>query len=278
LEDRKAALRIKLGCSWRMENRNKVYHLNQQRSAVKPKAKKIKDKLIFILLFFIINLSLLLFLRSPYFAITEVSIKGVDKIPVEDIRTAMAVREGMSIWKVSPFKLRERILLLPRIANVKVERILPGKLLITVKEKYPLAMMPYHDHFLEFAGDGVVIGIEYKYCGELPLIQGLPCGRVDVGSSLLTLPRGEILEVFLQALCSLGSLPVAEINLEDPEQIVIYTWEGMEVWLGDIVDLRDKLEVLQQIYYHLLLLEKDNREGYLDLRTVEAPVFIPFKE
>jgi cell division protein FtsQ len=266
------------GSTKKMEKRKfQVYSLGQQELVVKRKEEKIiKGKLLFVLLFVIVTLALILFLRFPLFSIREISIAGGDQVFKEDLRVAMGLKEGINIWKISPPKLKESILQLPRISNVEVERVLPDKLLITVEEKYPVAMMPYHDYFLELADDGFIIGIKNDYKGELPLLNGMPYGKMDLGSRVTDFSRGEIIGVFLEALYAMPALPVAEINVENPQQIIIYTREGMEVRLGNKNHLEDKLKVLEKIYYRLLLLEDNNLEnkaGYLDLRTAEAPVF-----
>lgn len=239
--------------------------------------KKIKSRLLFLFIFVIINVSFLLFLRSPFFAISHIQIEGLDKLSVEDIYSAGGIREGMNAWKVSPPHLRDRILDVPRVAGVEVERVIPGGLHIFIKEKYPLVLIPYHGYYLEVASDGMIIGLRDDYRGELPLVSGLIWGKMDVGSTIPDRERGEIIEVFLQVFSEIPALPLAEINVSEPEQIVVYTWEGMEVWLGGSKGLEKRLDVLMHLYPRLPSLENNEIEGYLDLRAAEAPVFRPLK-
>jgi cell division protein FtsQ len=240
--------------------------------------KKIKNKLVLIFLFIILNISLLLFLRSPLFTIQEISIQGLDKVSFEEIRTTMGIREGMNIWKISPPELRSRILSIARIADVEVERVLPDKLFIVIEETPPLMLVPFHGYYFELASDGIFIGTREGYKGELPLVNGLLLGRIDVGAGIPDGSRGEIVEIFLEALQQVSSLPIAEINVENPQQIIVYTWEGMEVWLGNSDNLPKKLEVFQLIHHRLLSLGGSSLEGCLDLRIAEAPVFKPLEK
>ncbi|MGI6308871.1 MAG: cell division protein FtsQ/DivIB [Dethiobacteria bacterium] len=261
----------------KLENSPHKFSFGRHELIIQHKAKKkIKNKLGFIFLLIIANLSLLIFLRSPLFTIEEISIQGADKLSLKEVHLAMGIKEGMNIWKISPPELRERILTLPRVAEVEVERALPNKLFIYIQEKDFLALVPYHSYYLELASDGTFTGIRNNYDGELPLINGLPQSRMDVGTKIVDQERGEIITVFLEALQSMPSLPLAEINVENPKQIIVYTNEGMEVWLGGKVDLFKKIEVLQHIYSHYFPLENNPASGYLDLRVAEAPVFKPF--
>ena len=240
--------------------------------------KKIKDKLVLILLFLVCSLSLFLFLRSPFFIIKEIYVEGLDKLSLDEIYEAMLIREGMNIWKISPPELEERILTIPRVAEIEVSRVLPDKLFIYIQEKYPLVLVPYHGYYLELAADGIFIGVREDYEGELPLVNGLIWGKMEVGTGISDRSRGEIIEAFLESLATNPSLPLAEINVENVQQIIVYTWEGMEVWLGNSDNLAKKLEVLQYINQRLLLEGSDPMAGYLDLRVPEAPVFKPVEK
>lgn len=260
-----------------MENSSRTSPFGRHELIVERKAKKkIKSKLGFIFLLLLANLTLLLFLRSPLFTIEEISMQGLDKLSANEVRLAMGIREGMNIWKVSPPELRERIFTLPRVAEAEVGRVLPDKLLVQIQEKHALALVPYHGYYLELAGDGTLIGIQNNYAGELPLINGLPQGQMGVGTKIVEQDQGEIIMALLEALQRVSPPPLAEINVENPEQIIIYTWEGMEVWLGDKMDLSKKIEVLKRIHAHFFPLSDDATGGYLDLRVAESPVFRPF--
>jgi cell division septal protein FtsQ len=259
-----------------LEKPHNVYSFGRHELITERKtARKIKNRLILIFIFILAILSLLLFMRSPMFTIYEISIDGADKISLEDIRATIGIREGMNIWKISPPEIKRRILTIPRIADVKVERLLPDKLSIVVNEKYPILLVPYHGYYLELASDGIFIGIKDTYEGELPLVNGLLWGAMDVGTGIPDKPRSEIIDVFLEALDLNPALPLAEINVEELQNTIIYTREGLEVWLGNSENLPDKLQIFETIYYRLLSTEEDFLEGYLDLRVQEAPVFKP---
>ena len=136
--------------------------------------KKIKDKLVLILLFLVCSLSLFLFLRSPFFIIKEIYVEGLDKLSLDEIYEAMLIREGMNIWKISPPELKERILTIPRVAEIEVSRVLPDKLFIYIQEKYPLVLtLPWL--LSELAADGIFIGVREDYEGSSP------CKRFNLG-------------------------------------------------------------------------------------------------
>ncbi len=266
------------------EKNNNIRYMNnksadkRQLMEERKERKKFKSKLIFLFIFVIFNITFLMFLRSPIFTISHLYVEGLDKLSLEEVCSAGGIREGMNIWKISPPHLRDNILKIPRVATAEVERELPGEIRIFIREKYPVVLIPFHGHYLELASDGIIIGLRDDYRGELPLVSGLFWGKMDVGTNIPDRERGEIIEVFLEVFSEKPALPLAEINVAEPEQIVVYTWEGMEVWLGDSKGLEKKLDVLMHLYPRLPSLEKNDMEGYLDLRAAEAPVFRPLKK
>lgn len=263
---------------------NKVTHLNKYSTGKRhlleerKDRKKIKNKIIFLFVFILFNIAFLVFLRSPFFTVSQIHVDGLDKLTVDEICSAGEIWEGMNAWKINPPELRNRISKIPRVAEVNVERVLPGEFYIRVQEKYPLVLIPYHGSYLEVASDGMVIGIRDHYRGDLPLVTGLYWGRMDVGTYIADRERGNIIEVFLHVFSELPTFPLAEINVTDPQEIIVYTWEGMEVWLGGDDDLEKKLDVLMHLYPRLPSIDNNELEGYLDLRAAEAPVFKPLKK
>ena len=237
--------------------------------------RSIKKRYAFIFLYVLILLSMFFFLHFPSFKVQEITITGLDKISADELLSAAGIREGINIWKIKSPEIRKRLTALPRVADVQVERILPGKVRIVVTEKYPLAVIPYHGSYFEVASDGIIIGVRDDYKGEYPLINGLAWGSMDVGTSIPDQLRGEIISIFLRELSLSPALPLAEINVSDPDNILVYIWERMEVWLGGKQDLDKKLEVLQQLNQYIHLGENAPLKGYLDIRTVEGPVYVP---
>jgi len=237
--------------------------------------KSIKKKYALLFLFLFFTLFMLVILRLPIFNIQDISITGLDKVMPDEVLAAAGLREGMSIWKLSPSEIDKRVSSLPRVAEVRVERNLPGSLKIAVVEKYPLAIITYHGSYLELASDGLIIGIKDDYRGEYPLINGLVWGQMDVGTNIPDQLRRDIIDVFLEALTITPALPLAEINVNDSDHILVYTWEGMEVWLGGKQNLDKKLEVLMQLHKYIHTGENIPQRGYLDIRTVESPVYVP---
>lgn len=246
--------------------RNVIVHLPRKNGGGK---KAVGRRLLFVLLFFLLLWSFLSFIRSDFFRVEAVIIEGNVHTPEEEIRRAMQVGEGVNLWQVSPSLLRHRVEAIPRIEHALVERVLPRTLHVTVTEKRVLGLLPYRDVLFEVGMDGQILGSTrepQKY--GLPLLTGVMPMEVVVGGFLL---QEERLAAVVETLLSLDKvgLAVSELNLADPDNLVLVTMDGLVVWLGD-GEFAKKAELLAQIAVQLA---GKKTSGYLDLRVKDAPAF-----
>ena len=251
------------------------YVFGKHRVVEEKKERSSRKRIIaFLFVFALSCLFFILFLRSPYFAIEKITVQGLNNLLREEVIAAMGIKEGTSLWEVSPPELEKRILSLPSVKKAGVERILPRSLDVFVEEKEPLALVPYQHYYLELSESGTFLGIREQMEGDLPIINGLTWGRMEVGKKVPDPVRKKILTEILQQISSLKQPAISEINVHDPERIVLYTMDGLEVLLGEKGEIPRKMTVLSKVYMRLDQEILDS--GYLDLRAAEAPVFKPF--
>lgn len=230
---------------------------------------KIQKMLKLMFLFFVFMWMLLTFVRSDYFSLRDVVVSGHVHLTEEEIKAALQVSEGENIWRIRPSLLQERVASIPRVSSATVERRLPGTLVVSVLEEDTLILVPYREHLLELGTEGQVLGStrereEYA----LPLLTGTGPVEISVGQTLLT---GEPLIAVRAVMAALEKhgLHASELNLTDPENMVLIMIDGLIVWLGR-GEYEDKIWLLQQISRRLPV---EQQTGYLDLRIKEAPVF-----
>jgi cell division septal protein FtsQ len=92
--------------------------------------------------------------------------------------------------------------------------------------------------------------------------------EISVGHTLLA---GEQLTAVRAVMTSLAEhgLHASELNLADPDNMVLIMIDGLIVWLGR-GEYEEKIWLLRQISRRL---PEEKHAGYLDLRIKEAPVF-----
>jgi cell division protein FtsQ len=226
-------------------------------------------RLLVILTFFLFVWSFLAFVRSDFFRLREIEIAGARYTGEQEILQALGNVRGHNIWQLNPALLSKEVESIARVKEVSIHRRLPGTLLVEVLEKESLFLVPYGEYLLELCADGQVVGTtrDPQYFG-LPLLTGLAPLHGAVGEYLL---EGRSLHLVLCALRALDShgVPVSELNLADPANLVLVTMDGLAVWLGDC-EFDAKADLVSQIR---LQLQGKAGNGYLDLRVKDLPVY-----
>ena len=77
----------------------------------------------------------------PYFAVQEVVVRGNRRLAPDALRRVAAIEPGTSIWDVDCDAVVQRIAAEPWVRTVRVRREMPHRVLITVREERPTAIL-----------------------------------------------------------------------------------------------------------------------------------------
>lgn len=89
--------------------------------------------------------------------VNEVYVEGRKHTPVAALRKALGVERGAPILFVDLAAARERLLSLPWVSDVSVERVLPDTVVIHLTERRPVALWQQDGRFALIDGSGHVI-------------------------------------------------------------------------------------------------------------------------
>jgi cell division protein FtsQ len=258
-----------------MDKRYRKTYPAYNRHSVSPKqVNRSRRVLLAALLVLVLIWAFLGFIRSDFFRIEAIEVRGNLHTEENEIRLAMPLQEGDNIWRMNPAYLEGRITEIPRIEHAFVSRRLPRKVLVEVTEKKPLALIPYQQYLLEIGADGMVLGsTEERQNYNLPLLTGMPPTELTVGKILL---EGVMLEEIREVITAMvtAGIAVSEFNMADEDNVIVITMDGMTVWLGRN-NYAKKADLIVQIIRQL---DGRQTEGYLDLRVLSAPAFHPTGE
>ncbi len=117
-------------------------------------------------------------LTHPYFAIREVKVLGVEKVKGADIVVMSGLRPHTRIWSIDPGEMEERVRRHPWIRSVRIRRELPARLVITVEEWSPGAIVAL-DKLYYVADDGVIFkALDEEDSVDFPFITGLRAAKL----------------------------------------------------------------------------------------------------
>ncbi|MCK4403546.1 MAG: FtsQ-type POTRA domain-containing protein [candidate division Zixibacteria bacterium] len=189
--------------------------------------------------------------HSHNFNVTEIKIRGNNKITTDEIRGKAESSLGKNIFSLNLKRIEERLREEIRIKNVQVKRRLPHCILIEVEEKLPVLWISIPTNFSHsgncgFYGlsiDQEIIPLDQKdLYNDLPIVSGIKIEMVDGKLSHTPEPfrRWSNFKVkkaleFYKTLTAIDPTSVellAEINLEDMSNLILYLLPTVKVMMG----------------------------------------------
>lgn len=95
------------------------------------------------------------------FGVKEIFVEGRTNTPLKALRKALAVERGAPILFVDIVEARQRLLALPWVSEVSVERVLPDTVVVHLVERRPLALWQHKGHFALIDKTGTVIARDH---------------------------------------------------------------------------------------------------------------------
>ncbi len=215
-----------------------------------------------------------LFLRVPYFFVTDVRVSGNRLIPDAVLLEKALPYMGAHLLRVDTRALESHIKGFYQVQSVRVRRHWPGRIDIEVGEEPALVGMvlegdvKWIDHkgrVLNTFGD--VGRVDFS---EVPVVQGVPRSAfLEQGLRL----QAAWLAVITQVV---GVLPQKQMTLafRSPDDVVLYYEGSLAVFLGSPTDLEVKLTRLRGLLHYVdhTMLE------YVDIRFPERTVIKPMQK
>ena len=110
---------------------------------------KLFTKCIFLTLFFILLSFLYMdFLEEDYFKIKNIEVNGGLVLLDGAIHDTLITLKGKNIWNIDTKKIKAELEKDVRIKEIKVERVLPSKLKITIEEEKPFVKVKQGEKIL----------------------------------------------------------------------------------------------------------------------------------
>ena len=255
--------------------KNKSSKENIGKTSEKRKAREDKYKkttspafkiLIFFLILTIIGVSVGI-LFSPAFNLSGLVIEDGENVTKEDISNAVNVSYGENILKQNYKILKNDVLSLPYISDVKIKLRFPDKIKIEYTERKPYALIKFLDSYYVVDKYGYLLEVSKETIEkELPIIYGIDVAEYSLGQKL-----GDIHGTKLRNVVTLletakqkeFSYTIYEINYESIGEVKLWVKEeDIEITYGDIDKnlIGEKLTYLEQMLKRL----KD-KKGRLDM-------------
>lgn len=170
---------------------------------------------------------------TPVFAVRTVRVDGAAAVPEDQVRAELGVPDGLSMLRIDTTAMAARVASIPKISTARVQRVFPGTVRVTVRERTPV---------LWFAGPGgahLVDAESVEYAVE-PAPPGVPELAAAGAAPAI---RQEAVTV-VTALPSSLAAEVAKLEARSASDIVLTLRDGRTVLWGGADDAARKAAVV----------------------------------
>ena len=250
--------------------REEKERLKRQRPQITEKQarqiKKVKKALINVSLIILIITAITLLLLSPIFSIENISIKNNEKLSQEEIISLSQIEKGTNLFKIRNAEIKNNIKENAYVDEVKVNRILPNTIEITVTERQVAYLLEYGSSYAYIDEQGYILEISSENITDKIKIRGYKTTEDNIkpGNRLIKEDLNKLNDVAIITDTAKNSginAQITSINIENQNEYSLYMEsEKKTVHIGSIINLDTKMLYLQV----MLEKEKDN-EGEIFL-------------
>lgn len=205
--------------------------------------------------------SFIFFIMSPLFNIAEINVINNEKISSDTIISLSGVKIGENIYKTSSSTITKNIKQNAYIETVEIQRKIPNKLNITVKERKATYMLEYANSYAYINNQGYILEISQEKL-SLPIIVGYTTNQDNIkAGNRLENDDLERLEMVLKIMDvangnEIGNL-IDRINIQDKQNYTLISeQEKKTIYLGNASDLSNKI-----LHAKAILIEEKGVEG-----------------
>lgn len=174
---------------------------------------------------------------SPLFEIDTITVEGNHLLTAEEVRSTSGIVPGSNIFRVRLAEAGDRLEALPLIRQAELVRKFPSTVGITIVERVPVVLLNIEGEFWEVDVEAVPLRRKGPGWDRLPVITGAHLDSPDlqrVLDAVVMLPEQVV-----------GDL--SEVFYGDDLRVTLYTYEGIEVRLGQVDRFGEKGEILLEV-------------------------------
>lgn len=242
----------------KVEKKNKSVKkkTKKEQKTVKSKTKKKKSKIAnvakWFMLFVLLIGSIIYFLMSPLFNIKQIDVLQNAKISDDEIISLSQIVPNENIFKIIDWQIKNDIKQNAYIDEVKIKRVLPDKLQITVTERTTTYMIECINSYAYINNQGYILEISKEKL-NVPIITGQNTilEEIKPGNRLQEEDLHK-LETVIKIIETANSYDIGnqitKINIEDKNNYEVFL-EGEKkiAYLGDASNINTRILYLKEI-------------------------------
>ena len=210
----------------------------------------------------------------PFFQVGEIAVEGNQALTSEKAVLLSGIQSGENFFFVNTWAAEKRLRVNPFVEQVKIRRALPNKLTIVVTERKAIGYIVTSDGYAQVDQEGRLLAIQQTLSNyNLPVISGVEFSELPtIGGFIKNEKLKQALEILQECDETLLS-NIAELNVGQEYYILAYTNQKLEVRLGGLDQIEQRLQDLDQILTTVVgqTIAAD-QILYIDMRYEDSPI------
>lgn len=181
---------------------------------------------------------------TEFFALKSIEVQGINRLSESKVINLANVEKNINILTINLNEVDERVRKNPWVERLRLRRILPGKLRITIREKSAYAVVKYDaPYFVTKSGD-IIKKLSPGEDIDLPVITGLASKEPLIIRNALYVLKNPNTEA------AIPISQIGEIHFKD-NRLTLFTISPPMKILGDTRLLKDQFYRLKFVLYAL---------------------------
>ena len=232
------------------EKQNK--NITKKQKQILKKQNRIKKIIKWTTLLIIIIAGIVFSLVSPIFNISTIEVINNNLVKTDEIISLSSLKIGQNIFRYNKSKVIKNIKENAYIQNIKIKRMIPNKIEISVQERNRDYNIQFLNQFAYINKQGYILEISEQKL-ELPTIKGIVTEEEKIkAGNRLNSEDLEKLETVIQIMnvCEDYGInqKITDIDISDKTNYIIYIEEELKtIYLGDKNNISTKILYIQGI-------------------------------
>ena len=207
---------------------------------------------------------------TPWFQITQIDVRGNQKIESKAIVSACGIATGNNTFKVNLTRAAAQVEKVPYIKTADIKRkLFPTKLVIEVTESRLVCQIPFASCFVGIDDMGKVVEIASEQIAGIPAIVGVNLQEYELGHKV-KFEDAVRLETLMNVIGELSEAEllagVTQLDITNLMDIKFVYQNRLKGYCGNSENLKRKLLMFKEVALHQL---EENAQGEIDL-TIEG--------
>lgn len=209
----------------------------------------------------------------PFFQVQEIMVEGTTALRDDKAIALSGFKQGDNFFYLDIWDAKKSLKQNPFVEDVTIRRTLPNHVTICIKERKSIGYIVTPDGYVQVGEDGRFLAIQQSLSNyNLPVISGVELSEFPaIGGFIENEKLKQALEILQN--CDQSLLDnIAELNVGQEYYILAYTNQKLEVRLGGLDQIEQRLEDLNEILTHVVGTQiAADQILYIDMRYEDSP-------